>query len=194
MEPPEPARLCFRTARLHLRDLEERDLPGILAYHADPRVARWVLPSQRNPQRLRAELLRDLGLPKTSPRLAYCFALTLDPADPAIGRCAVTAHQDVACAALGWDLEPEHWGRGYMTEAVRAVLEFAFLWRDLEWAYADCYPNNRASIRVMEKVGMAFQPLTIRETLALSAYYRRWPVVRHVFRREWLTAGPATAP
>ena len=47
-----------------------------------------------------------------------------------------------------------YWGRGYMTEAGRAILDVAFREIDLHRVWATCDPRNRASYRVMEKLGM----------------------------------------
>ena len=47
-----------------------------------------------------------------------------------------------------------------MTEAARAVVDFAFEQLGVCCIMADCFLENRASIRVMEKLGMRRQPLT----------------------------------
>lgn len=47
-----------------------------------------------------------------------------------------------------------YWSKGYMTEAVNGVIDFLFSKCDAERVMATCYPDNRASERVMQKVGM----------------------------------------
>jgi ribosomal-protein-alanine N-acetyltransferase len=54
------------------------------------------------------------------------------------------------------------WGKGYATEAGRASVRYGFEVAGLELIYAVAYPENRASQRVMEKIGMASQGLTSR--------------------------------
>ncbi len=66
---------------------------------------------------------------------------------------------------IGWDREARraevgfilmniYTGKGYMTEACRAVIDFGFEGMELESVEAKSLPNNVASIRVLEKVGM----------------------------------------
>lgn len=57
-------------------------------------------------------------------------------------------------AEIGFILMNIHTRRGYMTEACRAVIEFGFEGMGLESVEAKSLPNNLASIRVLEKVGM----------------------------------------
>lgn len=55
---------------------------------------------------------------------------------------------------IGWWLAPEHWGRGLATEAAGAVVDFAFRETGLHRVLAIARPENRASTRIMEKLGM----------------------------------------
>jgi RimJ/RimL family protein N-acetyltransferase len=55
---------------------------------------------------------------------------------------------------LGWVFDPMYQGQGYATEAARAVLDLAFGKLGLHRMVATCDPRNRASYRVMEKLGM----------------------------------------
>ena len=55
---------------------------------------------------------------------------------------------------IGWVFAPEYQGQGYATEAARAVLGLAFEELGLHRMVATCDPRNRASYRVMEKLGM----------------------------------------
>lgn len=56
--------------------------------------------------------------------------------------------------SVGYALLPEYWGRGYMTEALRAGLEFMFLSLGAEGITDFCETRNLGSARVMEKQGM----------------------------------------
>jgi ribosomal-protein-alanine N-acetyltransferase len=56
-------------------------------------------------------------------------------------------------AEIGYDLLPEHWGRGLMTEALRPILRFGFEAMDLHRIEANIDPDNRASRRVLERLG-----------------------------------------
>jgi ribosomal-protein-alanine N-acetyltransferase len=51
----------------------------------------------------------------------------------------------------------EHWNKGYATEASRAVLDFAFTKVGLDEIVAVVMPVNKASIRMIEKVGLIYR-------------------------------------
>jgi RimJ/RimL family protein N-acetyltransferase len=77
---------------------------------------------------------------------------------------------------LKWDA----WGRGYATEAGRAVRDGAFERLELESIVAVHHPSNPASARVMEKLGMAFE----RDVVATDG----WPYRLYRLKRERWTA------
>ena len=55
---------------------------------------------------------------------------------------------------IGWVFHPGWHGRGYATEAARALLDYGFRELGLHRIIATCQPENPASYRVMEKIGM----------------------------------------
>ena len=57
-------------------------------------------------------------------------------------------------AELGYVLAKEFWGKGYMTEAVRALIDWAFQQPSMYRVYATTSVENFGSQRVMEKAGM----------------------------------------
>jgi len=57
---------------------------------------------------------------------------------------------------LGYRFLPEFWGKGIATEASEAILKYGFETLKLETIIAIAMPEHKASIRVMEKVGMQF--------------------------------------
>jgi len=57
---------------------------------------------------------------------------------------------------IGYRFFPEYWGLGIATEASRAILTYGFDQLDLERIIAIAMKENKASIKVMEKIGMQF--------------------------------------
>lgn len=57
---------------------------------------------------------------------------------------------------LGYSLTSEYEGRGYTTEAARALISWAFKQPGVNEVIAETYTDHMASIRVMEKAGMTF--------------------------------------
>lgn len=74
-----------------------------------------------------------------------------------IGDCGLFRCQDPWARGeleLGYRLRPASWGRGYATEAARAVLTYAFEELGAPRVVADADAANAASLRVLEKIGM----------------------------------------
>ena len=76
---------------------------------------------------------------------------------------------------LGYFLEPQHWGRGYATEAASLVLDFAFGELGAAVVRASCDERNSASERVMQRSGMQREPRC--EALGRRAH--------RISREEW---------
>lgn len=56
-------------------------------------------------------------------------------------------------AELGYFIGPDHWGKGYGTEAVFLAVRYAFNWLNLRKLYARVFEGNFPSIRVLERNG-----------------------------------------
>lgn len=65
----------------------------------------------------------------------------------------------IACRELGYCMNHDYWGKGYMSEAVRAVLMIGFINMHLEIITCGHYPENERSRRVIEKSGFTYEGL-----------------------------------
>lgn len=147
--------MLLRTPRLLLREFSADDAPAVAAYHRDPRFQRFY------PERLHAEreahalVERFLAWQREEPRCRYQLAVALaDPGEP-IGSVGLrSAAAGARVADLGFELAPDHWGRGYATEAARALLEHGFGALGLHRVHAHCIADNLGSRRVLERLGM----------------------------------------
>ena len=82
---------------------------------------------------------------------------------------------------IGWRLDPMAWGRGLATEGARVALAEGFSNPELHEVVSIYQPENAASGRVMERLGMHFDRDTVHPTrgLALRVY--------RLSRVEWET-------
>ena len=71
-------------------------------------------------------------------------------------------------AELGWVIDPAHAGQGYATEAAGALLRVCFEGLGLRRVIAQCFADNAASWRIMEKLGMRRETYTVKESLHRS--------------------------
>jgi ribosomal-protein-alanine N-acetyltransferase len=87
---------------------------------------------------------------------------------------------------MGYNLARPHWGRGLATEATAAVIAYGFERANLEKILSTADARNEASIRVMQKLGMAWE-----DTRHNQQAHRGEQVdeVRYAIRKEdWLAA------
>lgn len=143
------------TERLVLRELVPEDAPAVYAIESDINVARYQ--SRRLADLAEAEeyVAGSIVAGMAVPRLIYDFAVTLRGDDALIGRCGMKRGDFEPREAMIWYvLAPAHHGKGYATEATRALIAFAFEQLGLHRVYADCDPRNPASVRVLEKLGL----------------------------------------
>ena len=84
----------------------------------------------------------------------FQWGLALKTDNSVIGTCTL-AGLDVSNrrAELGYALGHDHWGRGYMREALETLLDFAFTTLNLRRLEADVDPRNEASIRTLVRLG-----------------------------------------
>lgn len=138
-----------------LRELVDADAPAVHAWVGDPVVVAHVPlgPLDRAATvAYVAQLVTEAG---RTPRLTYPLVIERRRDGAAIG--AVTIGIDSfehRRAELGYILRRDAWGHGYGTEAARLARDFAFdhLGAVRLWAVSD--PDNPASSRVLEKIGM----------------------------------------
>lgn len=86
-----------------------------------------------------------------------CFAITLRESAEFLGVIGLHPDEVAPWAFFGYWLGIDHWGRGYMTEALCEVLRFGFEDLGLRRIEACHFAHNPASGRVMRKAGMRFE-------------------------------------
>ncbi|HEY0079957.1 MAG TPA: GNAT family N-acetyltransferase [Pyrinomonadaceae bacterium] len=149
-------RLEIETARLRLRPFREADLDALAAIRADPEVMRYIgagLPQDRKTTRVFIEknsvrwAARGLGL----------SAVEFKGRARLLGWCGLAPLEETEEVEVGYGFAREHWGQGLATEAARAALGYGFETLSLDKIAAVAYPENLASRRVMEKLGMKYR-------------------------------------
>ena len=97
----------------------------------------------------------EQALKKTDEGQLYAYGIFLKATDKLIGDISLTqiARGDLQSCYTGFTLDKEYNGKGYTTEALQLVVDFAFRELKLHRIEAGAMPDNIASIRVLEKVG-----------------------------------------
>ena len=147
------------THRLFLRPIEDRDLPSFVSLNANPTVMRHF-PNVLSPQESRAlfdrvkELAQDEGLGLMTVELKDTGAL--------VGFMGLGTPRFLSyftpCTEIMWRLHQQFWGHGYATEGAKAILKHGLE----HWGHHEIFAftpvKNKASIAVMQKIGMQPHP------------------------------------
>lgn len=173
------------TQRLVLREFELEDWREVLRYQCDPRHMRYYPWSARHAEDVQRCLNECVARQADEPRSIFQVAITL-PAEGSklIGSCGVRVNDFARQEGnIGYELNPEYWRRGYATEAAGAVMRFGFDQLRLHRIWAQCNADNRASVRVLEKLGMRCEA-HFREH---DFFKGRWwgSFVFAILQREW---------
>ena len=144
------------TPRLRLRAVVPADVPDLFTVFGDPDVCRyWSRPAL--PDLAAAAALQREIAALFAERSLFQWAIADRASDRLVGTCTLAELSvEHRRAAVGYALRRDAWGRGYGTEALRALLAFAFDGLGLHRIEADVDPRNARSIRVLERLG--FRP------------------------------------
>lgn len=156
------APVVIDTPRLRLRMFRPfDDWPRYREYNRDPEVTRHLAPRAANDEQLRASLKAYAAMTQVLPGHVYLGIQERDD-----GRLLGEAHllpekASAERAYLGFVLHRDAWGRGFATEAARAMVHHAFSALSYREVWAGCTRENAASQRVLEKIGMSPTAKTI---------------------------------
>jgi RimJ/RimL family protein N-acetyltransferase len=149
-----------------IRDWVASDRESVARYANNPRIAanlRDVFPS---PYALDDADRFIAAVSTRSPQTS--FAIEVD--GEAAGGIGLRLHDDIErmSAELGYWLGEPCWGRGVMTEAVRAFTDWGFATLSLCRIYAAPYATNPASVRVLENAGFVYEGRMRRSAVKLG--------------------------
>lgn len=148
----------LETKRLLLRHLEMDDLGHLFELYRDASVRRYIPDAPQTLAETKNELDWFLHGHPRRPELGL-WATIHKPSNHFIGRCGllpwtIDGQDEVEIA---YTIARSHWGQGLATEAAQALLAYGFQQLGLSRLICLIDEDNAASIRVAEKIGMAFE-------------------------------------
>jgi ribosomal-protein-alanine N-acetyltransferase len=168
------------TARLNLREFVAEDFAAIHAYSSDPRVTRYLFFGPRDEDSTTEYLEELLASQREQPRTRFELAVQEIASGRLIGACDLSLIESNT-VDLGYMLASEDWGKGYATEIAAALVAAAFAELRAERVISTVDVNNRASIRVLEKIGMRWEAVYRKHRRAKN---RWWDCHLFVLPRE----------
>jgi ribosomal-protein-alanine N-acetyltransferase len=166
-----------------LRRMTAQDAEDVFEYASDPMVSRFTTWSAHRSIGDSREFL-DMVLDRYENYQVSSWGIEQKADGKFIGTCGfmywLPAH---ARAEIGYALSRRYWNRGYMTEAVRTVIDFGFRTMGLNRIEARCRIENIPSARVMEKTGMTYEGILRGHMLAKGKF--RDLKLYAILRDEW---------
>jgi ribosomal-protein-alanine N-acetyltransferase len=150
--------LILETDRLFLRRLNLDDLNDLFALYRDPEIRRYFPEGVLNLEQTKEELEWHLNGHPDHPELGL-WATVHKETGKFIGRCGllpweISGKLEVEIAYL---LDRAFWGQGLATEAAKGILEYGFKELNLHRLICLIDPENLASRRVAERIGMTLE-------------------------------------
>lgn len=146
----------IETARLLLRHFTLDDLPAFAVIRSNAEVMQHI--STRKPQsvdevRWVLQLIirnwRDVGFDR--------WAVVNKADNRLLGWCGLNYLDDTEEVEIGYGIARECWGQGLIPEVAKATLRYGFEEMQLDKIVAVAFPENLASQRVMQKLGMRYK-------------------------------------
>lgn len=158
---PEPVLgLPLETPRLLLRDFTSRDFEAVHAYSSLDEVTRFLVWGPNTTLQSKQTIQAYLEDQRENPRRNFDLAVVLKGegrrgTQRLIGGVGLKLTDwENRTAEIGYVLHPDYWGHGYALEAARNIVHAGFQDLGLQRIVATCDQRNKASARVMEKLGM----------------------------------------
>jgi RimJ/RimL family protein N-acetyltransferase len=172
------------TPRLVLRWISEDDIDSLYEIFSNPQVMRYWSTVPLPNREAAAELQREIAEGNESEKM-FKWGLALRDSYIVIGTTTLfNLNLENGRAELGYAMGHAYWGKGYMNEALKALVSHAFEVMGLRRLEADVDPRNATSIRTLERLG--FQ----REGFLRERWHVNGEIQDALFygllRREWL--------
>ncbi len=165
-----PARVDHvETERLILRRWRADDVDALAKVFAKPEV--WWFPHKRGWSYAETQAFVDRKLEDWDTRGWSQWAMAIKDTEALIGFAGLNPPaflpEVMPAVEVGWRLDPDYWGRGLATEAGRAGIDAGFDLLGLDEIVSIYEPDNVASGRVMERLGMTLDRETVHPKLGV---------------------------
>lgn len=164
----------IETERLIIRQFKETDCDSMFAMMSDPEVINQTIALVQHIDRSQTQELLNAILATYGEDLSdwSVFAITDKITGISMGYCGFYAYAPLFNRAeIGYALAKEHWGKGIVPEACKALVVFGIEQCGLNRIEATVYPENKGSIRVCEKLGMKQEGI-LRKHVMREGHYR----------------------
>lgn len=149
----------LETSRLKLRAIHSGDLDNLFEILCDPDVAKF---DYFRPVKTKEDALKFIKRyqDELDDQEEITWGIIHKETNELIGTCCLGDFDNGARRTeIGYDIKQKEWGKGYATEAVKAVVAYGFNSMNLNRIEAQITPGNDGSVRVLEKLGFVREGL-----------------------------------
>ena len=148
----------LKTKRLVLRKLINNDAQQILYLRSNPIVNQYILRAKQKSLPEAVSFINERNNDIENGKIFY-WAISLKEEQKLIGTiCLWNFSEDKTVAEIGYDLHPDYFHKGIMTETIREVINFGFNKLQLESIEAFTHKENTNSIKLLKKCSFIYQP------------------------------------
>lgn len=173
----------LETGRLRLRPFTDVDAEDLFALQSDAYVLRyWDSPPWTDSTSVARFMAGCRQMAEEGSGARVAIERISDKAF--VGWCTFNEwNPDFRSASLGYCLHQTDWGRGYATEAARALLQWAFDTLEVNRIQSEVDTRNAASARVLEKLGFELEGTLREDCIVNGDVSDSW--VYGLLRRDW---------
>jgi [ribosomal protein S5]-alanine N-acetyltransferase len=157
--------MTLSTERLLLRKLNLNDAKQIEELAGDYEVAKTTLTIPHPYPKGSATIFIQSVLDSDT------YGLIQKESDQLIGMMTLKVHSTYQRGELGYWVGKPFWGKGYGTEAARALVQYGFQSLNLHKIYAQAFTTNPGSWRIMEKIGMKYEGTLRQHVYRFGEFY-----------------------
>ncbi|WP_099205964.1 GNAT family N-acetyltransferase [Scatolibacter rhodanostii] len=148
------------TDRLILKNISEDDNTFMLEQFSNDDVNRFLYDAEPLSTLEQTNEIINFYL-QPEPRIQHRWILILKETGEKIGTCGFHCwDKETHSVDIGYDLQKAYWNQGFMTEALRAIIDFAVQKMKIQHIHAHIYVKNEASLAIAKKLGFTFQGAT----------------------------------
>lgn len=147
----------LETERCTIQPLEKKDYSEVKSLYVNEEVRKYLggIPPERVFENSFNEIL---NLDEDS----FYGVIREKKTNDFVGLVSLDLHHDGSYYEVSYQFLPNWWGKGYATETVQHVINYAFKERKLSKVIAETQTANTSSIRLLERLGMTFEKKLVR--------------------------------
>jgi [ribosomal protein S5]-alanine N-acetyltransferase len=170
--------------RIYLREVVLEDWEAFHPYSSNEETVKhqpWGPNTEEDSFFFVRQILMDK---KQRHRSRFVFAIIEKETEVVVGNIEMNIRDWDGVGEIGFIIHHDYWGRELATEAVHIMIEYSFQHCELQRIFATSCPENIASIKVLEKVGMVKEG-TLRKDLLVKGEWKD-SCIYSMLREEWI--------